>query len=231
MEKHTAEYISEENETGKQVITGFDNQGRPCLYLNPHRQNTKDEKKQMHHLVFMMERCIDLMPPGQETLALLVNYKHCKSGQNASLDQGRQTIYILQNHYPERLGKAFIQELHWTLKMFYKLIAPFIDPVTKEKMNFDPDLREFIPPEQLIKDYGGDVNFVYEHEKYWPAFIGLARSRREAMVKRWEDAGKKIGESEAYLKGDGLPASVVNVKVDEEASKGGASDVVDPAAS
>ena len=57
VEKLSADYVSEENETGKQVILGYDKEGRPCLYLNPHKQNTKGKDKQVQHLVFMLERC------------------------------------------------------------------------------------------------------------------------------------------------------------------------------
>jgi hypothetical protein len=106
--KHSADYISEENETGKQVILGYDNSARPCLYLNPSKQNTKYSPRQIQHLVFMLERAIDLMGPGQETLSLLVNFKETRSGQGASIGQGRETLYILQNHYPERLGRSLV---------------------------------------------------------------------------------------------------------------------------
>jgi CRAL/TRIO domain/CRAL/TRIO, N-terminal domain len=108
VEKLTAGYISTENETGKQVITGYDVNARPCHYLIPSRQNTQRSDKQIQHLVFMLERVIDLMVPGQETLALLINFAETKSGQGASVGQGRQTLYILQNHYPERLGRALV---------------------------------------------------------------------------------------------------------------------------
>ena len=70
-DKITSDYVSVENETGKQWILGYDNAGRPCHYLNPSRQNTDKTDRQIEHLVFMLERAIDLMPPGQETLALL----------------------------------------------------------------------------------------------------------------------------------------------------------------
>ena len=156
----------------------------------------------MHHLVFMLERCIDLMPPGQETLALLVNFKESRKGQGASIAQGRLTIYILQNHYPERLGKAMVQEVPWYISFFFKAIRAFIDPMTREKLNFDAKLRDLIPPEQLLKFFDGDAEFEYEHDKYWPAFIALANARKAEMVKRWESAGKPIGASEAYLKGE-----------------------------
>jgi len=106
--KHTTSYISPENETGKQVILGYDIAARPCLYLNPAKQNTKKSERQIQHLVFMLERVIDLMIPGQETLSLLVNFKESSSGSNPSVGQGRQTLNILQTHYPERLGRALV---------------------------------------------------------------------------------------------------------------------------
>lgn len=203
VESHTADYISEENETGKQVIFGYDNEGRPCLYLNPHKQNTKGREKQMQHLVFMLERSIDLIPPGQETLAILVDFKQSRKGENPSVAQGRQTLSILQNHYPERLGNACVKNVPWIVWGFFKLINPFIDPLTREKMKFDVDMRKVVPPEQLMQVYGGDVEFEYEHGVYWPALNTLAAERRSEIRQRWESGGKKIGESEKYLKGVG----------------------------
>ncbi|KAK0507791.1 hypothetical protein JMJ35_009680 [Cladonia borealis] len=216
VESHTAEYISEENETGKQVVLGYDNEGRPCLYLNPHKQNTKGKEKQIQHLVFMLERCIDLMPAGQETLALLVNFKESRKGDGASVGQGRETLSILQNHYPERLGRACVKDVPWVIWGFFKLITPFIDPLTKQKLKFDEDLRLLVPPEQLLKSYGGDVEFEYVHEVYWPALIGLAESRRKSMWERWEQGGKRVGESEAFLKGVGESVSVGDEKGKEK---------------
>ena len=86
------------------------------------------------------------------------------------------------------------------MQPFFKLITPFIDPATREKLRFDHDLRLLVPPEQLLKSHGGDVDFVYEHEVYWPALNELAAKKRAAMVQRWETAGKKVGESESYLR-------------------------------
>ena len=208
LENLTADYISEENETGKQVILGYDNQGRPCLYLNPHKQNTKGKEKQIQHLVFMLERCIDLMAPGVETLALLVNFKESRKGENASVGQGRETLSILQYHYPERLGRALVQDVPWLIWGFFKAISPFIDPLTREKLKFDEDLRMLAPPEQLIRAYKGDVEFEYVHERYWPALNQLAEQRRRERWERWEMAGSVIGEDEGYLKGVGESVTV-----------------------
>lgn len=110
VEALTPEHISPENETGKQILLGYDKEGRPCHYLNPGRQNTEPSPRQVQHLVFMLERVIELMPPGQETLALLINFKTSKSRGNSApgLGLAREVLNIMQNHYPERLGKALI---------------------------------------------------------------------------------------------------------------------------
>jgi hypothetical protein len=110
VEDLTGDHISPESETGKQFIVGWDIAGRPCHYLNPGRQNTEPSPRQVQHLVFMLERVIDIMIPGQETLALLINFKTSKTRSNTApgLSQGREVLNILQTHYPERLGRALI---------------------------------------------------------------------------------------------------------------------------
>ena len=110
LDDFTAEYISPEQETGKQIIAGFDRQARPCQYLNPGRQNTEASARQVHHLFYMVERVTDMMPPGVETLSLMINFKPSKQRQNTSVPLGvaKEVLHILQNHYPERLGKALI---------------------------------------------------------------------------------------------------------------------------
>ncbi|GKT84523.1 CRAL/TRIO domain-containing protein [Colletotrichum tofieldiae] len=110
VEALTPEHISPENETGKQIILGFDKERRPCHYLNPGRQNTDPSPRQVQHLVFMLERVIELMPAGQEKIALLINFKTSKSRSNTAPGIGlaREVLHILQTHYPERLGKALI---------------------------------------------------------------------------------------------------------------------------
>ncbi|PSK43076.1 CRAL-TRIO domain-containing protein isoform B [Elsinoe australis] len=197
----TGDYISPENETGKQVIMGWDNDGRPCLYLNPGRQNTKMSDRQIHHLCYMLDRTLDMLPPGQETSCLLINFKGASSGAVPTVGQAKAVLNILQNHNPERLGKALISDLPWYVSTFFKLISPFIDPVTRDKMKFSPVLRDYIPPEQLWKEFGGDLDFEYNHKAYWPALVEETTRRKDAYRTRWQKGGKMIGEYEEYLRG------------------------------
>ncbi|KAJ4984363.1 cral trio domain-containing protein [Stagonosporopsis vannaccii] len=200
-EKLSASYISPENEKGKQVQLGFDKSGRPCLYLLPQNQNTKPGPRQVEHLVYMLERTLDLHPPGQESLALLIDFRNTSSGGTPGMGIAKQVLDILQNHYPERLGRALLTHLPWYVSLFLKAINPFIDPVTKEKIKYNEPLTDHVPAEQLMKASGGDIDFKYDHDLYWPALEKLAAERRAARVARWEKAGKLIGESEIYLWG------------------------------
>lgn len=197
----THDYCSPENETGKQVIQGYDNEGRPCLYLNPSKQNTERSDKQLHNLFYGIERVIDLMGPGQESLVLLINFMDTRKGQGATMAQSRMTLYVLQNHYPERLGRALVTDLPWYISAFFKMISPLIDPHTKTKLKFNEKMANYVPPEQLLTAFGGKLQFEYEHATYWPALDKLCSRRRKDYVARWEKAGKKIGEHEGYLKG------------------------------
>ncbi|KOS17191.1 CRAL-TRIO domain-containing protein [Escovopsis weberi] len=219
----TADYISPEQETGKQLILGFDKEGRPCLYLNPGRQNTHTSQRQVHHMFFMVERLIDVMPPGVETLALMINFKQSKTKypQSVSMSMSREVLHILQNHYPERLGRCLIINVHWVIQGFFKLINPFIDPVSRAKLKFNEDMRQYVPPEQLWSaDWDGELDFDYDHEAYWPALMEMCRQKKEARIARWEAAGKHIGESEDYMAGS-TDESVFGFKFDAAAAKEG----------
>lgn len=84
----TSTLVASENETGKQVILGYDNSYRSRLPSG--RQNAKPSHTQVQHLVYMLERSIDLMPSGQGQLALLIDFKPTKIGkQSASLNFDR----------------------------------------------------------------------------------------------------------------------------------------------
>ncbi|KAL7666125.1 CRAL-TRIO domain-containing protein [[Candida] zeylanoides] len=201
------ELCSEENETGKEVILGFDNDARPCLYLKPGRQNTKTSDRQVQHLVYMLEKVIDYMPAGQDSLALLIDFKASpvgtQGGKIPPIGIGRKVLHILQTHYPERLGKALLTNIPWLGWTFLKLIHPFIDPMTREKLVFDQPFVDYVPRSQLDADFGGAVNFEYDHAQYWPAMIRIAEEKKRHYVKRFEEFGAVVGLSEADLRGEG----------------------------
>jgi hypothetical protein len=98
------------------------------------------------------ERAKDLMPPGQESLVIIVDYKSCTLRTNPSISMASkvgiwlahygsridafppQVLTILQQHYVETLGRALVVNLPYILNFFYKGISPFLDPVTRDKV-------------------------------------------------------------------------------------------------
>jgi len=68
-------------------------------------------------------------------------------------------------------------------------------------MKFNEPLSRYVPASYLKREFGGDADFQYNHDVYWPALCDLAAKRRKDYVARWEKAGKHIGEHEAFLRG------------------------------
>jgi hypothetical protein len=205
-----AAHVEPEAVTGKQVLFGYDLTGRPALYLLPSRQNTTDTVRQVQFTVWMLERTMDLMAPGVETLALLINF--ADKAKNPSLGVAKQVLNILQDHYPERLGLALIINVPFLVNAFFKLILPFVDPVTRNKIKFNPSVVDdglFAPDMVTSEGWGGSVMLDYVHEKYWPALVSMTNERREAWMKKWREMGGTIGLKELEYKQANIQATPV----------------------
>ena len=101
----SSDYVEAEAKSGKETVLGFDKSCRPLHYMHPHWNDTQESPRQMKFAVWILEACIDLMPPGVEQLALLINFEN-KSRNPTSISNAKMMLYILQNHYVERLGIA-----------------------------------------------------------------------------------------------------------------------------
>ncbi|KAG8742616.1 hypothetical protein FRC10_001214 [Ceratobasidium sp. 414] len=165
------EEVRIESESGKIILNGFDVDGRPILYMRPGRENTETSPRQIRHLIFCLERAIDFMPPNQDSMVIIVDYKSTTLRTNPSISVARKVLHILQQHYVERLGRAIVVNLPVLLNFFYKGISPFLDPVTRDKMRFNPNLPELVPVSQLDKDLGGEFPFEFEPVSYWEQII------------------------------------------------------------
>lgn len=204
-DKITSDLVKVENETGKQQVFGFDSEKRPCLILLNGRQNTKTSDRQIQHLIYMLERSIDFMPQGQDKLCLCVDFKKYPEActyepKVPAVGVGKSVLYILQYHYPERLGRALFINIPTLVNIFLKICWPFVDSYTKQKCKFDEPFEQFITPEQLAYNYGGDVNFEYVHEDYWDDFVTKAEKKRSKIMENFEKKGGEIGLSEWDLR-------------------------------
>ncbi|CAE6334758.1 unnamed protein product [Rhizoctonia solani] len=165
------EEVRIESESGKIILNGFDIDGRPILYMRPGRENTERSPRQIRHLIFCLERAIDFMPPHQDSMMIIVDYKSTTLKTNPSIGVARKVLGVLQQHYVERLGRAIVVNLPGILNFFYKGISPFLDPVTRDKMRFNPNLLELVPASQLDADIGGEFNYEFEPKSYWDQVV------------------------------------------------------------
>ncbi|CAI5756395.1 unnamed protein product [Candida verbasci] len=201
----TPDLVEKENLTGKQIIVGYDFENRPCLYLRNGYQNTSASIKQVQHLVFMLETVINFMPPGQDKLALLIDFKSAPAELNLSskfpsLSISKQCLHILQSHYPERLGQGLFTNIPWIGYTFFKVVGPFIDPYTRSKTIYDQPFENFVPKQQLDKEFNGLLDFEYIHELYWPKLNELNEKKRNIYMDNFRKLGCDIGLSEYDLK-------------------------------
>lgn len=174
--------------TGKHILSGFDRNGRPILYLRPGRENTKSSPVQIRYLVWSLERAIDLMPPGQRSMTIVVDFHGAGLSTMPSLGTARHVANILQNHYVERLGRAFVCHTPRFISAFFTALSPFLDPITKDKIRFnEPHMTEFIAPDQLDMEFaGGTYAYKFDFDVYWDSLVRrcgiLPDGRRQSTV-------------------------------------------------
>lgn len=88
-------------------------------------QNTSSMDNQIKHLVYLLENAMLNLPPGQEQMAWLIDFTGWSITNNVPLKSARETISILQNHYPERLGIAFLYNPPRIFEAFWKVCYLF----------------------------------------------------------------------------------------------------------
>ncbi|KAL2318706.1 hypothetical protein Fmac_032582 [Flemingia macrophylla] len=167
--------VAMEGETGKLYRASFhDRQGRTVLILRPGMQNTASMDNQMRHLVYLLENAMLNLAPGQEQMAWLIDFTGWSLTNNVPLKSARETINILQNHYPERLAIAFLYNPPRVFEAFWKIVKYFLDTKTFQKVKFvypkKKDsvelMKSYFDEENLPKELGGKSVMSYNHEEF-----------------------------------------------------------------
>ncbi|RCV41142.1 hypothetical protein SETIT_9G111700v2 [Setaria italica] len=155
--------VSVEAETGKMYGASFrDREGRTVLVVAPanhqdRTQNTSSHEGQIRFLVYTLENAVLSLPKGQEKMVWLIDFTGWTMANAVPIKTARETINILQNHYPEP-----------------ERLAYFLDPRSIEKVKFvylkDEEsmkvMRKYIDPKVLPLEFGGKSDVVYNHEEY-----------------------------------------------------------------
>uniref|UniRef100_A0A5B7A2S8 Putative random slug protein 5-like n=1 Tax=Davidia involucrata TaxID=16924 RepID=A0A5B7A2S8_DAVIN len=167
--------VAIEGETGKVYRANFnDLNGRTVLILRPGMQNTKSMDNQIRHLVYLIENAILNLPEGQEQMAWLIDFTGWSLSTSVPIKTARDTLYILQNYYPERLAVAFLYSPPRIFEAFWKIVKYFLDPKTFQKVKFvypkNKDsvelMRSYLDVDNLPTEFGGKATLKYDHEEF-----------------------------------------------------------------
>lgn len=121
-------------------------------------------------LAWVFERLLQTLGPNMERFVMLFDeagfgYEHAKP---FSMKCIHQFIMMLQDQYPERLAAAFLINAPYVFQVAWKVMRPWIDPVTATKIHFTSGdaqkelLLHYIDADVLEQDFGG------KHERYPP---------------------------------------------------------------
>jgi hypothetical protein len=180
------ENMCEENASGKLYVRGLDKSGNVLVYMKPRNENSRDHDNNVRHLVYNLERALAYQKfhhgnaaiVKSETAAvehteashkpnkicLVVDYEGFTLANSPPFKTSRAVLSILQDHYPERLHRAYLIRTPWVFSTVWKLISPFVDPVSKAKIVFMKSsdtayicsqLEADIDPSVLEADIGG----------------------------------------------------------------------------
>lgn len=75
-------------------------------------------------------------------------------------------IKCFEANYPESLGSVLVYKAPWIFQGIWKIIKGWLDPVVASKVHFAShveELQEWIPRDQIMKEMGGDEDFVYKY--------------------------------------------------------------------
>lgn len=171
------ELLRREAASRKMYIAGRDRSGRPIVVMRPARDDTGDEDAEwkVRYLVWVTERVIAAMDEqrGVEKMVWLIEMSGMKVAMTHSMSITKECINNMQNHYVERLGKAFFINAPWLFNALWRVIGPFLDPNTKAKVSFIKtnkagldELHAMIDPSNLEEDLNGTFNFDFDLDRW-----------------------------------------------------------------
>lgn len=168
--------IVKENLTGKAYVRGHDKAGRAIVIIRPSAENTFDYNGNIKHLVYTMERAVACTHRrGQERISFLIDFDGYSIFNAPSISTATESVRILQDHYPERLHKAYFVRAPIIFFGLFQIVKQCIDSITLSKVCIISDEEILTPHNQLLQDveksiletcFGGDDQRLFRSRDY-----------------------------------------------------------------
>jgi hypothetical protein len=203
-----------ESETGKIHCPGLDKWGRPVVCFDNAAANTTNIDAQMLFLGWMLNFTCREMPKNIDKYNIFMHLENFSFFSIPPLSATTETIHMLCNCFPERLGHCIAYRPPGLFKTFFNSVKPFIDPKTVSKMIFiTGDVSDGSENDKYLRDLVGDDWKVltgaeqpvlqktkptsspgYLHAKAWPALMKRVeavreRESREEEVRQQDTSG------------------------------------------
>eukprot|EP00184_Porphyridium_aerugineum_P006426 CAMPEP_0184694426 /NCGR_PEP_ID=MMETSP0313-20130426/2394_1 /TAXON_ID=2792 /ORGANISM="Porphyridium aerugineum, Strain SAG 1380-2" /LENGTH=390 /DNA_ID=CAMNT_0027152719 /DNA_START=57 /DNA_END=1229 /DNA_ORIENTATION=+ len=149
-------------------VIGRDIHGRPVFYSHFAGVENRDPDDNIQHLIWMLENLFTSdVETAQQYVWLLDFQGFSVSDMNPSI--GKKSLTLFSDQYPERLGKAIIMDSPWVFSGLWKILSPFIDAKTHEKISFisldeRSKLFESLLPADVIEALDRDILAVRDPE-------------------------------------------------------------------
>jgi hypothetical protein len=119
-------------------VDGNDSEGRSVVLFRKRKDKFPMHLEQtyLRYMTFVIESAIQNMKNGQEQWIWVLDLAVYSSSNAPHMSVTLGVLQMLANHYPERLHKAYICNAPSIFSLAYKMISPFVDPVSKAKVEF-----------------------------------------------------------------------------------------------
>eukprot|EP01064_Diplonema_japonicum_P036230 TRINITY_DN8079_c0_g4_i2.p1 TRINITY_DN8079_c0_g4~~TRINITY_DN8079_c0_g4_i2.p1 ORF type:complete len:239 (+),score=35.90 TRINITY_DN8079_c0_g4_i2:50-766(+) len=156
--------VRKQLDTNMFFVKGVDREGHPLLhFIGPnHVSKNFSIEKTTAMMTYVLEEGIKDMLPGIEKFTVLL---FLPSGTETDKTLVQAASKLFGENYPERMYKVWVFPTGMLSRGIWSIIKVFLDPVTAKKVTLlsggrqPPELKEHVDPTNLLKIFGGEVNF------------------------------------------------------------------------
>eukprot|EP00747_Dinoflagellata_sp_TGD_P092748 gnl/TRDRNA2_/TRDRNA2_165512_c0_seq2.p1 gnl/TRDRNA2_/TRDRNA2_165512_c0~~gnl/TRDRNA2_/TRDRNA2_165512_c0_seq2.p1 ORF type:complete len:312 (+),score=46.21 gnl/TRDRNA2_/TRDRNA2_165512_c0_seq2:73-1008(+) len=163
------------DETGPLFVCGQDRCGRPTLIFRPCMllsESQEDSLQMAQRCIFTVQRCIERMPCDVTQHTVLVDAIGL-SQRNFDYPFAQEVITVLANHFPGRLKRIVVINIHWSMAVIWHAFSTFVKQETKAKICFHTTHFQ----DELLHVFGDD----HPYCKYLNGVQGLSAADAAAV--------------------------------------------------